>query len=164
MAMFGRSLLGEDHDNAYEGRSKMIVVAGVDDSPVSKTVVTKAIQEAEWREAELHVVHVVQFPAVYADVPMDLSELAEAQREVVWESVAPILTNSAIPVQRVDLEGYPPDQLVAYASAQAASLLVVGTRGHGEFASLILGSTSHRAIHLAECDVLVVKAKEADEG
>ena len=28
----------------------------------------------------------------------------------------------------------------------------------GELAALILGSTSHRAIHLAECDVLVVKA------
>ena len=55
----------------------------------------------------------------YSLVPIP-RHLAEAQREAVWESVAPIVTDAATPVQRVDLEGYPPDQLVAYASAQAA--------------------------------------------
>ena len=142
----------------------MIVVAGVDDSPVSKAVVSKAIQEAGWREAELHVVHVVHLPAVYAEIPIDMSEVAEAQRQAVWASLDPIIIDAGVTVHRVDLDGYPPDQLVRYASAQAASLLVVGTRGRGEVASLVLGSTSHRAIHLAECDVLVVKATEADQG
>lgn len=140
-----------------------MVVAGIDDSAVSKTVLSKAIQEAEWREADLHVVHVVHLPMVYGDMPIDMREVAEAQRRAVWEGLDPIIDSAAITVKRVDLEGYPPDLLVDYASGQEASLLVVGTRGRGELASLILGSTSHRAIHLAECDVLVVKPKQTDD-
>lgn len=75
--------------------------------------------------------------------------------------MAPIL--DAHTVERGDPEGHPPDLLVDYASKVAASLLVVGTSSRGEFASLILGSTSHRTIPLAKCDVLVVKAKRAHE-
>jgi nucleotide-binding universal stress UspA family protein len=67
------------------------------------------------------------------------------------------MSEAGVAIERVDLEGYPPDTLVAYADEVGASLLVVGTRGRGELASLILGSTSHRAIHLSRCDVLVVK-------
>lgn len=141
----------------------MIVVAGVDDSPVAKAVLSEAIQEAEWRNAELHVVHVVHLPVVYAEIPIDTTQVAQAERRTVWEALGPIIDSAALTVERVDLEGYPPDLLVDYASRSGASLLVVGTRGRGELASLILGSTSHRAIHLAKCDVLVVKAKQADE-
>lgn len=141
----------------------MVVVVGVDDSPVSKEVLAKAIEEAGWRDAQLHVVHVSHVPVVYAEIPVDISELVEAQRRAVWESLESTINSAEIPVQRVDLEGYPPDLLVSYASEGEASLLVVGTRGRGELASLILGSTSHRAIHLAECDVLVVKASQTEE-
>jgi nucleotide-binding universal stress UspA family protein len=81
----------------------------------------------------------------------------------VWAGVSDTLDIADIRVESVDLDGYPPDTLVAYAGDVNASLLVVGTRGRGDFASLILGSTSHRAIHLAECDVLVVKAPDRAE-
>jgi nucleotide-binding universal stress UspA family protein len=141
---------------------KMIVVAGVDDSVMSEIVLRRAIQEAEWRDLELHVVHVVQPPVVYAEIPIDTTKVTEAQRRAVWKSLGPMMESAPITVKRVDLEGYPPDVLVEYASHYGASLLVVGTRGRGELASLILGSTSHRAIHLAECDVLVVKAQNAE--
>jgi nucleotide-binding universal stress UspA family protein len=67
------------------------------------------------------------------------------------------MAEAGFSVSRVDLDGYPPDALVGYAEEVAASLLVVGTRGRGEIAALFLGSTSHRAIHLAKCDVLVVR-------
>lgn len=141
----------------------MTVIAGVDDSPVSAQVVTKAIEQARWRDADLHVVHVMHIPLVYTEVAIDWAEVAEAQRTAVWDSLEPILSRADVAVERVDLEGYPPDTLVDYASQQEASLLVVGTRGRGDLASLILGSTSHRAIHLADCDILVVKAEPEDE-
>lgn len=140
-----------------------IVVAGVDDSPVSKEVLKKAIEQASWRQAELHVVHVVRTPMTYTELPIDITEIIEAERSTVWGRLEPTIADAGLTVRRVDLDGYPPDGLVAYASSEEAILLVVGTRGRGEIASLILGSTSHRAIQLAECDVLVVKdARDQD--
>jgi nucleotide-binding universal stress UspA family protein len=47
--------------------------------------------------------------------------------------------------------------LVDYTKNVTAKRLIIGTRGRGEVAALVLGSTSHRALHLARCDVLVVK-------
>lgn len=135
----------------------MPVVAGIDESPAAAEVVARAIDEARWRRTELHLVHATYLPGVYPDVAIDWEQMVTAEREAVWEGVERILENTDVPVERVDLKGYPPDMLVAYATEVDASLLVVGTRGRGELASLILGSTSHRAIHLARCDVLVVK-------
>ena len=135
----------------------MPVVVGIDDSPVSRLVVEHAIEQARWRGTELHLVYVYHMPMVYTEVPIDWSGVAEAQRAAVWAGVQDLLDASDLEIERVDLEGYPPDTLVDYVEDVEASLLVVGTRGRGDFASLILGSTSHRAIQLATCDVLVVR-------
>lgn len=140
----------------------MPVVAGIDDSPVSRLVIDRALDEAGWRETDLRVVHVFHLPMVYTEAAIDWTEVAEAQRAAVWAIAEESLTGADVAVERVDLDGYPPDTLVAYAAEVEASLLVVGTRGRGELASLVLGSTSHRAIHLAPCDVLVVKAVEEE--
>ncbi|HSK07323.1 MAG TPA: universal stress protein [Acidimicrobiia bacterium] len=135
----------------------MVVVAGVDSSDHAVKVLGRACDEARRREAELHVVHVFNPPMIYMEVPIDMGEIAEGERRAVWSQLEPTLSRAGVPVTRVDLDGYPPDVLVAYATDVEASVLVVGTRGRGDFASLILGSTSHRAIQLATCDVLVVK-------
>jgi len=63
----------------------------------------------------------------------------------------------------VDLEGYPPDVIVEYAQEIGADLIVVGSRGRGDLASLVLGSTSHRVVNHAPCDVLVVRGHNEEE-
>ena len=138
----------------------MTVVAGVDESPISVQVVEAAVEQAKWRNSDLHLVHVASYPIGYSEVPINWGEVVDAQREVVWSQLEPVIPADGVSVERVDLEGYPPDVLVDYANEQQADLLVVGTRGRGDFASLILGSTSHRAIHLSKCDVMVVKTAE----
>jgi nucleotide-binding universal stress UspA family protein len=140
----------------------MIIVAGVDDSAHARQVLGVAIEEARLREANLHVVHVVQSPIHFylpmdLAIPIDVAALEAAQRKAVWESLGSIIEKAEVPIKTVDLSGYPPDALVNYATENQAGLLVVGTRGRGDFASLVLGSTSHRALHIAKCDVLVVK-------
>lgn len=140
----------------------MVVVVGVDSSDHSIAVVQKAVEEARRRDAALHVVHVFHPPVIpYLGAPVDLRVMAEAEREAVWNHVSPHLARLDIEVEQVDLEGYPPDTLVDYVQNVGADLLVVGSRGRGELAALILGSTSHRAVHLAPCDVLVVKPSHA---
>jgi nucleotide-binding universal stress UspA family protein len=141
--------------------SNMIIVVGIDDTPHSVCVIEHGLRQAKLQNAELHIVHVFHLPptvtAGYGIFPVDVQKLAAAERARVWEQVQGHVDRSGLEVQRVDLEGYPPDTLVHYVENVGASLLVVGTRGRGELASMILGSTSHRAIHLAHCDVLVVK-------
>jgi nucleotide-binding universal stress UspA family protein len=139
----------------------MVLVAGIDGSGHSLVVIERALEEARLRRAPLHVVHVFHAPYMYAEIPLDMAEMAKLERAAVWAQVDPLLDPSEVEVTRVDLEGYPPDALVAYCQDVEASLLVVGTRGRGDFASLILGSTSHRAIQVSDCDVLVVKPVSA---
>lgn len=135
----------------------MRIVVGIDGSPLSKHALERAIGLAK-PEDEIHVVHVFHPPVIpYLGVPVDLSGVAEAQRKAVWDEVESTLAGLDDRVVRVDLEGYPPDMLINYVESVTADLLVVGSRGRGELAALLLGSTSHRAVHLSPCDVMVVK-------
>jgi nucleotide-binding universal stress UspA family protein len=90
-------------------------------------------------------------------VPADLTALVKSQRELVWEVVDPLLVDTTADTRKVDLDGYPADALVEYAKGIETEMIVVGSRGRGELAALVLGSTSHRVVHLSSCDVLVVK-------
>ncbi len=142
----------------------MIVVVGVDDSPHGAAAARRALRYADRVGADLHAVHVAYVPtsmlAALGSVPAPIGDFTHAQRIAVWDNVGHILDGAAIEVRRVELEGYPPDTLVEYADRVGADLLVVGSRGRGELAALFLGSTSHRVLHLAHCDVLVARAEE----
>ncbi len=143
----------------------MIVVVGVDDSAHGAAAARRAVKYAVRVGAELHAVHVAYVPtsmlAALGSVPAPVTDFTAAQRLGVWDNVGSILDAAeGITVQRVELDGYPPDTLVEYADRVGADLLVVGSRGRGELAALFLGSTSHRVLHLAHCDVLVARAEE----
>ena len=137
----------------------MKIVVGVDDSDMGEAAARKAVDLAEQLAADVDVVFVTHIPSTVlsamAGVPSVAEDFATAQRDAVWRRITPILEGTA--ARRVDLEGYPPDALVAHAAAASADLIVVGSRGRGDLASLLLGSTSHRVVNHAPCDVLVVR-------
>ncbi len=142
----------------------MTIVAAVDPSPAAHRVVERAIEMARKLNAELHVVHVFQPPStVYPMQGMyliDDEEMEKAEHELVWNQLDDLLDEH--PVRRVELRGYPASAIVDYAESTDAELIVIGTRGRGGFASLVLGSTSQAVIHDAHCDVLVVKTSGQD--
>ena len=139
----------------------MSIVVGTDGSEHSLLAVRRAVEFAESRGMDLHVVHVSHIPSsllgALSQVPADLSTLVQSQREMVWKSVGPLIADASVEVHKVDLDGYPADALVEYAKKVDTDVIVVGSRGRGELAALVLGSTSHRVVHLSSCDVLVVK-------
>ena len=52
--------------------------------------------------------------------------------------------------------GEPADEILAFAKAEQADLIVVGSRGHGRLAGLLLGSVAQKVVALAACPVVVV--------
>ncbi|HVR31290.1 MAG TPA: universal stress protein [Acidimicrobiia bacterium] len=143
----------------------MAIIAALDSSPVAPDVLTRAVDQAKAAATTLHVVHVFQPPTVVYGMAgayvFDERSLAEAEHQAVWELVEPLLEDAAVEWVRADLSGYPPSAITEYAKEVGADLIVVGTRGRGEFRSLVLGSTSHGIIHDSPCDVLVVRPKPA---
>lgn len=142
----------------------MKIVVGVDDSPVAEHALRTAIGYARKLGAEVDAVFVSHIPATVlaamGGVPTVGEEFAAAQRNQVWNRMRPIIDVAPVTVHGIDLEGYPPDALIAHAVGVDADLVVVGSRGRGDLASLLLGSTSHRVVNHAPCDVLVVRHKE----
>jgi nucleotide-binding universal stress UspA family protein len=139
----------------------MKIVVGVDGSDSSLVAARAALRHAEAFGAEVHAVHVAQVAATVVAAmgafPVPAVEITDAERTEVWRRLASVLDDTSVRVTRVDLDGYPPDELVDYAAEQDADLLVVGSRGRGDLASLVLGSVSHRVVNHAPCDVLVAR-------
>jgi len=141
----------------------MKIIVGVDDSAAGERAARRAVDYARRLGADLDVVFVSHVPATVlaamGGVPTIGEDFAGAQRTAVWDRIGPIIEGTG--ARRLDLEGYPPDALVDLATSEKADLVVVGSRGRGDLASLFLGSTSHRVVNHAPCDVLVVRGEEA---
>jgi nucleotide-binding universal stress UspA family protein len=139
------------------------VVVGVDGSAQSLQAVELALEEAGLRGVPLHVVHCADItPAVLhlsGGVNVNTKDLADRQHQEVWELAAPVLDDTEVDVIKVELSGYPADELVRHAEDNDALLVVVGTRGRGRVASAVLGSTSMRVLEHAPCPVLVAKKR-----
>jgi nucleotide-binding universal stress UspA family protein len=85
------------------------------------------------------------------------SEVEEDEPVVVDALLAPWATrHPQVPVTRVVVRERPGDALVA--AGVGAELLVVGSRGRGGFADLLLGSVSRDVLQHATCPVAVVRA------
>jgi nucleotide-binding universal stress UspA family protein len=79
---------------------------------------------------------------------------ATALEETLRESIP---DTDTVEVERRVVEGRPAAVLVD--ESQGADLLVVGSRGHGGFTGLLLGSVSQQCAHHAACPVVIVHRK-----
>lgn len=137
------------------------VVVGVDDSPLGEVAVAFAFDYASRHGLRLHAVHAWDIPpydvlATTATTPVaSLKELAEVEERIASEALAGF--RDAYPDVEVE------EHLVKGASAKAildaatsAAMIVVGSRGHGEFTGAVLGSVSQAVLHRAKVPVAVV--------
>jgi len=82
----------------------------------------------------------------------------------VADSAAQSLQEAGLEVIVEVLEGPPADAILKVADVQACDLIVMGSRGHGTLASLLLGSVSHRVLSHARVPVMIVKGQEGKTG
>lgn len=136
------------------------IVVGVDGSPGSRAALKWAAAEATGHGADLVVVnaweHTLMPPAGSVSVSEHLvtdpsQRTADDLLQVIKEELGeepPLLVQPRLKQGR-------PAKVLIEESADA-DLLVVGNRGHGGFAGLVLGSVSQHVAAYAKCPVTVV--------
>ncbi len=140
------------------------VVVGADGSAGAEEALRFAFEEAAIRGIGVLAVRAyrpAEPPWGIGELPYveDANERREAERVALTEDVAPWQEKFPdVPVETVALDGHPAEVLAGVSGR--ASLLVVGTRGRGGFASLLLGSVGVAVLHHAECPVLIARRQE----
>lgn len=137
----------------------MRVIVGVDGSPQSLQALQWACQRAEMCRDQVRAVCTWSLGDSGADWEPVAGAKAEEQRRaerVLRDLAEPVrLDHPAIELETAALPG-PAAQVLVDLSADA-DLLVVGSRGLGGFAGLLLGSVSTHCVHHAHCPVTVVR-------
>jgi nucleotide-binding universal stress UspA family protein len=142
------------------------IVVGVDGSESSRAAVAFAANEAAVHGARLRIVCAWELSyAAYAGgfaPPIDLSSDLERHADEVAREAAAYATElePSIYVEHEAIHGYPAEVLVT--ESRGASLVVVGSRGHGGFASMLLGSVSHEVAQHSSCAVAIVPKVAAE--
>jgi nucleotide-binding universal stress UspA family protein len=143
------------------------IVVGVDGSDHSRRALIWAMRQAAVQHAPLTVVTVRPDPvrpvtSIYWGVrayPEDIhnpdvarkaiQEIAEQVRNEIGETAPQATVNVVV--------GDPAEELIK--ASRDADLVVVGSRGSGGFASLLVGSVSSKVTHHAACPVVVIRGE-----
>jgi len=140
------------------------IVVGIDGSESSVRAARWAAQEASLRGATLRLICAYEAPATWlgmgealgATMTMSVSDddLHSYAAATLDDVVAKIDVPAGVVVVEDPMRGHPSDLLIA--ASKAADLLVVGSRGHGDIGSVLLGSTGMHCVHHSACPVVVI--------
>ncbi|MGY1623570.1 universal stress protein [Geodermatophilus sp. SYSU D00965] len=142
------------------------VVVGVDGSDGARAALVFALEDAGRRGVPVQVLTAYQPPESWMDFYVsgefhtDRAERAAVeQAEVFVADVVRTVPQPAPEVRVQAVQGTAADVLVR--ESAGADLLVVGSRGHGGFSTMLLGSTGMQCVLHATCPVTVVHSAEA---
>ena len=132
------------------------VVVGVDGSPVSEAALAFAFDAAAARGVDLVAVHAWSPTAIDEELASLVEWDASAESAVLAERLAGWGQKyPQVAVRRTVVRDGAVRALVT--ASAGAQLVVVGSRGRGNAAGLLLGSVSHGVLHGAHCPVAVVR-------
>jgi nucleotide-binding universal stress UspA family protein len=132
------------------------IVVGLDGSDASEKALRGGIRIATALNTTLQVVSTWTYPTEYAALPStsDWSPENDAN-EILASSVGRAFVGVRPPwVSVIAQQGRAADTLIEF--SRGAEMLVVGSRGHGGLAGLLLGSVSTACAEHASCPVLVM--------
>lgn len=139
------------------------VVVGTDGSEASFEAVRWAAGEAKAHGAELEIIHTWTLPVMTDPIGMVPLQLPVddfiKQAEAVRDHAVKLATEAgaANVTGRVE-RGMAAEHLIK--ASKSADEVVVGTRGHGGFVGLLLGSVAQQVATHAECPVVIVPHKK----
>lgn len=146
------------------------VLVAIDGSTHARRALGEAIDLARLANAKLTVISVHQLPSALLAggpvvPPIDFGEIERAMRrehdQLLDAAVEQVPDD--VSVVKVLAEGPPAPAILAQAGKDQSDLIVVGSRGRGGVASMLLGSVSHQVLQHSGVPVLVVHAAEDSE-
>lgn len=132
------------------------IVVGIDGSESSIGALRLAVELAASLGAQVEALSVWQPYYGTVEMPMPIENLEKKAREAMATALSSIDPGDVEITEGV-VEGDPATVLIHRSSN--ADMLVVGTRGRGGFAGLLLGSVSQRCAQQASCPVLVARPR-----
>jgi nucleotide-binding universal stress UspA family protein len=138
------------------------IVVGTDGSDPSRAALRWAATEARRRGTGLRVVTCWSYPMLPwgpYQPPLSHQDFEVEAREVAEREVEEVLgpDRRSLDVEIAVLEG--PASLRLLDFDEAAELIVVGSRGRGGFAGLLLGSVSQHLAEHARCPVVIIRPR-----
>jgi nucleotide-binding universal stress UspA family protein len=138
------------------------VVVGIDGSPPSRKALEFAVEHASLSGLRLRVLHAWEMPAVLSPTTHETFSAGEILRDfkgAASRGTAEMVAGVAqewpdVRVEQEVVQGMAAKRLIEV--SENAALLVVGSRGHGGFVGLLLGSVSNYVGHHAKCPVVIV--------
>jgi nucleotide-binding universal stress UspA family protein len=137
------------------------IVVGVDGSENSLDALRWAVEEARLRGVALHAVGTFTSPImstgyeVAAADPDDIRAAAQAMLDAAIDSVRETGELDGVSIETEVIEGHAGERLIELSAD--ADLLVVGSRGHGGFFGLLMGSVTTYVVNHSVCPVVVVR-------
>jgi nucleotide-binding universal stress UspA family protein len=139
-----------------------LVVVGVDGSAESVAALAWAARYASASGARVQALLAWHYPGPVGGPAMDKApESVEAQTEQQMRATLDEAVAKAVPGQASGVEtsiGYGHPAQVLIDASQDADLLVVGSRGHGSWTGMLVGSVSIHCVTGAHCPVVVVRS------
>ena len=135
------------------------ILVAVDHSEITPRVVDAARGLAALSHGEVWVIHLREREMMGKTGLLTSSESIEASGADV-KSTVDALTKAGITahgVVRDTLYGHAANEIVSEAQERGADVIVMGSRGRSDLAGLVLGSTAHKVMHLADRQVMVVR-------
>lgn len=132
------------------------IVVGIDGSESSIGALSLAIELAASLGARVEALSVWQPYYGTVEMPRPIEDLEKKARAAMDTALASIEPGHVEITDEV-VEGDPATVLIHRSSN--ADMLVVGTRGRGGFAGLLLGSVSQRCSQQATCPVLIARPR-----
>lgn len=137
------------------------IVVGLDGSPGSERAVEWAATLARDLNADVIAVHAVP-TVVYGPMAMpvvvDDATLRDELSHVVEDEWCALLRKMEIPYRSVVETGSAAEVIMQVADREGAQLIVVGSRGRGGFAELLLGSVGQQLTHHSTHPIVIVPA------
>jgi nucleotide-binding universal stress UspA family protein len=147
---------------AEKGHRIQRIVIGLDGSKQSAAALSWAIAMARGMGAEIVAVYVLDNPM---DLSMGMAPVTPLQYDPEWRAAMEVtferewcapLAESGLAYRTVVADGRPASEITRVADEEGADVVVVGRRGRGGVAELLLGSVSHEVAQHCKRPVLLI--------